>query len=94
MTAPSSNLLSLQICFNAYVHLHDGSFSMQMYVRKLINTSYTFMAVTHFKDFLPSEEQNKCKGKYCPDARFITNRLQKQSAISHLLQRKGTTSLP
>lgn len=30
------------------------------------------MAVTHFKDFLPSEEQNKCKGKYCPDACFIT----------------------
>lgn len=65
---------------------------MQIYVRKLINTSYTFMAVTQFKDFLQSEEQNKRKGKYYPHACFFTE--QTAEAISHLLQRKGTSSLP
>lgn len=65
---------------------------MQIYVRKLMNTSYTFMAVTHFKDFLPSEEQNKCK--YYPDACFITNRLQKQSAISISYKEKGQLPSP
>lgn len=94
MRAPSLQPLLSTDMLHAYVHLQNGSFSMQIYVRILINTSYMFMAVTHFNDFRPSEEQNKCKGKYYPDAHFITNRLQKQSAISRLLQRKGATSLP
>lgn len=64
-------LLSIHM-LHAYAHLCNGSSSMQIYVKKLINISYTLMAVTHFKDFLPSEEQNKCKGKYYHDACFIT----------------------